>query len=840
MKRRDFLKVSAAAAAATAITGCDSSSAEDPILNPGVPVTPPTGEKITWSNCASNCFQSCPLKVHSKDGVVTRIEAEQKEHDDWDTFEHEIRPCLRGRSMRQKAYNADRLKYPMKRVGPRGSGEFVRIDWEEAFSEVARMIQETTSNYGKNSIYVPLGGGSHDLSAGAMIMGLRLLSTWEGCLFFHNDYSASQYREGSASMYGWLHYKVNDTVGFWNTGNRLRDLEHSDLMLCFGYNPMEARMGGAGSGYENAKLKQKNSYKTYYIDPRFTDTAVAAHDEWVPIRPGTDAALCEGIAHHLISNDLHEKEFLEKFCMGFTADTLPEGAPANGDYYSHIMGLSSDGIEKTPEWAESITGVSAEKIREIADALANANAPFVTQGFGMQRQGNGENNAKAVLMLPILIGKIVGKGINHGGTPGAKDLAHYKMMPADSLKDLMNLGFGDVSIPAASHLDAIEFGTEMKPSSHDVRYSDATKMANDDALETNVRMLWLTSSNMIAGQNADHNRAHRLLENPGEYIDHVVVFEQHMTGSAKYADILLPEISWLEMYDVIQSVSKYDDGSLRYIYGIEPAMEPMFECLHSFDICRGIARHLGTEGKFEGGKTYKQWVEDIFKNVKKNNPWLKGDSFDEFVKVGPQREEAPEHPNLQCLRDFINTNPRHPEFDNTTEGALSTPSGKIEIYSQTFAAKIKHAAEGDTITAIPVYDACEESYEDESFKDDFPYQCINYHGKHSAHSIHASTPWINEVVEHHLWVNPNDATKIGVINGQKARVTSKRGAIEITVRVTPRIVPGVVALPQGAWRKKRSDGVDTGGAVNTLTSSKPSPVAKSIRSNTNRVRIQPA
>ena len=816
MERRTFLKFTAAAAAVASVTGCESSSASDPLTPPSEPVLPPIGEGITWGSCATNCWQACPLKVHSKDGVITRIETEGKATDDWDNFDHEIRPCPRGRSMRQKVYNHDRLKYPMKRVGRRGSDEFVRISWEEAVSSVAAAMEQTYSQYGKNAIFMPLGGGSHDLNTGVTQSSVRLLNMAGGCLFFHNDYSASQYREGSAGMYGYLASNDGDTVGFWNTGSSLRSLEDSDLMLCFGYNPMEARLGGAGSGYEYLNVKKKNNFKTYYIDPRFTDTAVTATDEWVPIRPGTDAALCEAIAYVLIEDGYADIPFLKQYTYGYDK------------YEEYITGVTDD-IAKTPERAETICGIPAEKIREIAEAIGTASAPFVTQGFGPQRQGNGENNARAVMMLPLLVGKISGPGTNHGGTPGNDGLSHYAMMPADSLKDLMNMKIMDVTIPAASHLDAIEFGTQMKPSTHDVRYSDPDLMAADTPLETNVRFLWLASSNMLANQNGDINRADRLL-NDESLVDFVVVVEQHMTSSAKYADIILPEVSWLEMYDVIQSYNKMDCGSLMYAYGITPAVDPMFECKPAYDICHMIANQLGIGSKFtNGGMTYLDQVRKVFSEFKKSNPWIQGDTFEEFVSYGPQRRAAGEHPNLSKIKDFI-TNP--------VENPLGTPSGKIEIYSQYFESKQSLAEGTDEINPLPVYFACDESYEDEQ-SSDYPFQCINYHGKHSAHSIHASTPWLNEVLEHHLWLNPVDAGAVGVISGQKVIVESRRGKLEITVRVTPRIVPGVVAMPQGQWRRMKGD-IDVGGCANTLTDSKPSPLAKSFRSNTNRVRVYSA
>ncbi|MGL4833893.1 MAG: hypothetical protein ACRCXH_05740, partial [Shewanella sp.] len=135
MKRRAFLKMSASCAAAATVVGCGSD--KNPVLKPEVsPEQVPEISKL--SACIGNCFQTCPLRVYSRNGIITRIESESGGDinfvDNWsvDGAHHEIRPCLKGRAQKQKAYSADRVKYPMKRVGPRGSGQYVRISWDEA------------------------------------------------------------------------------------------------------------------------------------------------------------------------------------------------------------------------------------------------------------------------------------------------------------------------------------------------------------------------------------------------------------------------------------------------------------------------------------------------------------------------------------------------------------------------------------------------------------------------------------------------------------------------------------------------------------------------------------
>ena len=97
-------------------------------------------EKVIWSACTVNCGSRCPLRMHVVDGEIKYVETDNTGDDNYDGL-HQVRACLRGRSMRRRVYNPDRLKYPMKRVGARGEGKFERISWEEAFSRIAKLMK---------------------------------------------------------------------------------------------------------------------------------------------------------------------------------------------------------------------------------------------------------------------------------------------------------------------------------------------------------------------------------------------------------------------------------------------------------------------------------------------------------------------------------------------------------------------------------------------------------------------------------------------------------------------------------------------------------------------------
>jgi Tat-targeted selenate reductase subunit YnfE len=174
-----------------------------------------------------------------------------------------------------------------------------------------------------------------------------------------------------------------------NDGNSTSDIENSKLVVMFGNNPAETRMSGGGITYYLEQARERSNARMIVIDPRYTDTAAGREDEWIPIRPGTDAALVAGIAWVLIDENLVDQPFLDTYCVGYDEKTLPEGAPANGHYKAYILGQGDDATAKTPQWASRITGIPADRIIKLAREIG-AQTGLHLPGWGPQRQANGE------------------------------------------------------------------------------------------------------------------------------------------------------------------------------------------------------------------------------------------------------------------------------------------------------------------------------------------------------------------------------------------------------------------------------------------------------------------
>ena len=177
--------------------------------------------------------------------------------------------------------------------------------------------------------------------------------------------------------------------------------------------------------------------------------------------------------------------------------------------------------------------------------------------------------------------------------------------------------------------------------------------------------------------------------------------------------------------------------------------------------------------------------------------------------------------------------------EDPAKNPLKTPSGKIEIYSERLAkiASEWELPKGDVISALPKFCRTWEMPGDPLQKK-YPLQCFGYHGHGRTHSTYHNVPWLREVQPDELLMNPIDARTRSLKTGDKVAVFNDRGRVELPVHVTPRIIPGVVAFPQGGWFTPDAKGTDKGPSINTLTSLKKSPLAKANPQHTNLVEVK--
>lgn len=417
----------------------------------GAQTKPQTGaafpaETRTPAFCAIDCPGRCPLELHLRDGELAHVSANKA-----------APACHRGLSMRAWANSPDRLMWPLRRVGPRGSAQFERMTWDEALDEIADQLARIRREHGNESIYLAYTTGQSCTTADPFE---RLMNCFGGFLDHYNNYSNPQINAMVRSMYG--------PGALYPGGSELDAAADARLVLVFGASPAETGTGRAtwhgawdrvveqvgerggrivmvdprrngsipkrkrpANGDENegqasavcgASLTGSSTHKGRPATPACggalsADAAPGGQTvSWLPINPGTDGALAAALLHELaFTHNALDWDFLRERCIGFTDETLPEHRRSLGlSVMDYLRGTGYDHMAKTPPWAAAITGIPANDIRELASQLATARPAFIMQGWGPQRRSNGEMTSGMIMMLATALGQVGLPGTNNG------------------------------------------------------------------------------------------------------------------------------------------------------------------------------------------------------------------------------------------------------------------------------------------------------------------------------------------------------------------------------------------------------------------------------------------
>jgi anaerobic dimethyl sulfoxide reductase subunit A len=669
--------------------------------------------------------------------------------------EPQLKACLRGLAYRQRVYASDRLKSPMKRAGARGEGKFERVSWDTALDIVANELKRVKKTYGSSSIlYIGYSGNTGVQLHGPNAVA-RLLNMFGG---FTSHW-------GSASCEG-ARFACNVTYGTIQTGHTRDDLLNSRLIIMWGYNPA-ATIQSNNTNLYLAKAKEAGA-KIISVDPMFTDSAAALASQWIPIRPGTDTAMLIAMAYVIIKEGLQDKEFLDTYTIGFD------------QFKEYVIGMN-DKVPKTPAWAEAITEVPAATIRSLAREYAIRPSALIT-GWAPGRTAYGEQFHRAAQTLAIMTGNV---GI-HGGNP-----AGHGRLPPYFPFGLLPVGNNPVKsrVHISKLWDAILQGRAGD-------YPD-------------IKMLYVTNANPL-NQFPNLNKGIDALRK----LEFIVVHEQFMTATAKFADILLPVNTQFERTDISRDWLGGSEGP-TYIY-LHKAIDSLYESKSDIEICSELAARLGISNY--NNKTEDEWLKEFarqYVELSKDIP-----DYGKFKKEGVIKIKLPEP--LVAFKEQIEDPKNHP---------FPTPSGKIEIYSQQLA-----DMNNSKVPPIPKYMETWESRSD-PLAESYPLQLITPHSRRRAHSIFDNIPLLKEVEPQAVWINSNDAQARGISDGDMVKVFNNRGEMIIPVKVTERIIPGVVSIDEGAWYNPDERGVDKGGCPNVLSKDEHSP-GGAFCSNTCLVQVQ--
>ncbi|MFC1892498.1 molybdopterin-dependent oxidoreductase [Chloroflexota bacterium] len=707
-------------------------------------------EKVVWFTCSSHCGGQCLFKVHVKDGVVAHIETDDRPD------VPQFRGCIRGHAFRQLIYHPDRLKYPLRRVGERGAGKYERISWDVALDTIASELKRVREEYCSGSIMcLSSGGDTPILNLGFLVE--RLLNLSGGCTQLWGFHSY----EGAS-------FAALTSYADWFCCNARDDLVNSRFILMWAWDPANT-IQNTTSAYHLMKAKEAGA-RVISVDPRYTDTAAAFADQWIPIRPGTDAAMLIAMAYVIIEENLQDQAFLDRYTIGF--EQLKQ----------YVMG-DEDGVPKTPDWAESITGVPAGAIENLAREYATTKPAAFMDGIGPGRTAYGEQYHRAAIALAAMTGNI---GIHGGNAPGGVWRGQSGSYPF-KIGRRLTPGANPVEEGAPPRRNAIPCYDQHIPGWNSS--AKFTRLGAVDAIlggkaggyPSDYKFLYIMNYNCL-NQWPDINKTVRAFKQ----VEFIVIQEQFMTPTAKFADIILPITTRMERNDICTG-----GGIPSYGY-MNKVIEPLYECKSTFEICEELAKRLGITNYSD--KTEDEWLREAIATGSDTPP-----DYETFQKEGTYRLPLDE-PYI-AFKEYI---------DDPDNNPFPTPSGKIEIYSQVIADM--------NIPEIPPIPKYIEPWEGptDPLREKYPLQLVTIHSPRRAHSQCETVPWLRELITQAIEINTADALGRDIAEGDMVRVFSERGEMLIPARVTQRIMPGVVAIPQGAWYDPDENGVDRGGSPNIL------------------------
>jgi len=806
LTRRRFVQTSVAGAAATGI-GLRPDEAKAFAYEPY-----PKDDELTTvvTSCAHNCGSRHMLVAHKKGDVIVRLSTDDGRYQEGGHFgkdteeEPQMRACLRGRSYRSRLYSAERLLHPMIRVGERGEGKFKRASWDTALDYIAERMVQVKQNYGPTAIL--------DQSyAGASWGVLHRSDQIAGLLGRFLGIFGSRTVSWSVPSYQGTTFSSDTTFGTIEDGNEDDVFAHSKLIIMWGWNPAYTFHGGNTFYY--MRMAKQRGCKFVLIDPQYTDSAATYDAWWIPIRPNTDAAMMAGMAHYIFVNNLQDQNFINQFCLGMDAGTMPPNANNMENFKDYIFG-AYDGQPKTPEWAADICGVKAADIKKLARMYATTKPAALKASWAPGRCAYGEQYSRMASTLQAMTGNI---GVLGGCSEGVGKAWHAESSagPSDQYANVHA-----AAIKSDRWADCVLNYPNVKR--EDVGLWPKSGPMN--GVIPNIRAVWWQASDWL-NQLPNINKQIEAIKK----LDLVVCQDSTITPSGIWADVLLPVATHFERHDVALPWYKG-----HYYIHRPKVIEPLGESKTDWQIFTELAFRLGF------GNTMNPLAKrDYFHNNEATDETYLSEWWSKRVMAHQGVTMPWEEFKQRGIYKFKLDKPHVAFRDQIEKGKpFKTPSGKIEIFSNklAFVPDFRETQFGYPIPYIPKWIEPWESARDPKVKD-FPFQMITPHPRWRTHSIFNNIPWLRETYEQEVTINASDAESLGIKTGDTIYIWNDRGATVAPAYVTQRLMPGVVVLFEGAWMDRDEHGVDRSGNPDFLTNDAPSP-AGAFAYNTLLVNLQ--
>jgi anaerobic dimethyl sulfoxide reductase subunit A len=494
-------------------------------------------------SCDRDCGAGCPLLAHVDDGRLLSI-ANNPAGGPFMTG------CAKGFQAHLTVNAPDRLRAPLIRTGRRGAGEFREASWDEALDLVAGRLADIRAQHGAEAIMHLGGSGSCRASLhNTHLLTARFLALFGGYTRTTSNYSAAA-----------VNFVLPYIFGTSEVGFDPATLEHSRLIILWGANLADTRFSCELPAH--LREARRRGVPIIVIDPRRAATVARYGAEWIPCRPGTDAALMMAVLYVWINENLIDLDYVERRSIGFDA------------LRRRVMG-EDNGVVHSPEWAESICATPADTITRFARLYGTTKPAALIPGFSIQRTVGGEETYRLTAALQLAAGNT--------GVPGGSSGGKF-------LSGLAKPRVGRIPVPDTSHLPGVPV----------LEWPDAILSGRAGGYPTDIRAIYNVGGNYLV-QGSDMRKSMRAFEQ----VDFAVCHDYFLTPTAQYCDVVLPATHFLEREDIVApSVG-------NYLFYSHRAVEPPAGARHDYDIFCDLAGRLGFGDAYSEGKDAEMWLRQF-------------------------------------------------------------------------------------------------------------------------------------------------------------------------------------------------------------------------------------
>lgn len=633
---------------------------------------------------------------------------------------------------------------------PRGRDSFVEVSWDQALDTIAGEVTRVRNDHGNSSIFAGSYGWS---SAGrfhhAQSQLKRFLNSQGGFVRSEGNYSYNAALELLPHIVGSFRQHVAKATR-WSV-----IAQHTDLVVMFGgmaQRNTQVSDGGVSKHRFAANLETcaQAGVQFVNISPLRSDAADVLKAEWMPVPPGSDTALMMGLAYTLLSEDLCDHAFLAEYTVGFEA------------FAAYLSG-DADKQPKDPEWAAERTGITPDSIRALARRMATGRT-MINVAAGVQRADYGEQPLWMAVALAAMLGQI--------GLPGGGYTIGYGV----------NANIGNIERPfrwgsfsqgtnAVSDVIPVAMISEMLLNPKGAySYQGQTHNFPD------ARLVWWAGGNPFH-HHQDLNKLHRAFQTP----ETIIVNEVNWTATARHADIVLPVAASQERTDF--GAGKSDNALIPMPQLISPRGEARVE----YEIYTDLASRLGHAEAFTEGKSSDAWLQEIWETTRSRARESGADlpPWQDFLDGDVIYLEDPS-PDQVFLADFR---------ADPVKAALPTPSGKIELFSETIAGFGLNDCLAHPTWFVPRDVAA-------GMQRDYPLFLLSGQPKTRLHSqLDNGAYSLSHKISGRepVLIHPQDAAQRGIAEGDIVELFNARGRCLAGARVSDEVSRGCVFLWTGAW-----------------------------------------